>query len=140
MPVHRPDKSVAGVTALDVGVEELVRKLTLPPGWSSGSAVYLAQLETPGAQRDTRLKILARGNVGDSDSARHNPDTNALFSDAPQFGQMLDKMALGQSGVWRIPLADAMFLWGHASAAGSRLHVLVLIPYDAVVQGSTQAE
>lgn len=139
--VRRPDDTPAGVTAIDVGAEDAFRTVRLPPGWARNARIFLVQQSARADSGDRGLRILAWQDPAGESAQWNTPPADEWLtsSDTLTFGQMSDKMAIGQSGVWLLPMGEWRCLWAHARAHAPDVHVLVVVRYDSVVDAATAA-
>ncbi len=155
MPVHRPDGSFAGVTAIDVTVAEIVQRGTLP---KLGSSVARMVVLVPRAEFDPNhprqydvlsvepeelgLFVLAQPAEGKADARWQAPYKTVWLEsdDQDQFLKMIRDMTAGQSGVRRMSYQHRPSLWAYGQAWQDRGYLVVIAPYDEVIAKAVQAQ
>ncbi len=142
MPVHWPDGSFAGATALDVSVSDLVKAMEMPDIYSTEARSILVILEwTPEASAH-RPRIIARpgfhrrGERWDTPFDREwlDPDES---DEASQF--VLD-MAERRSGTRRMPYLGRDSLWVYGPVASEGEYLVFIVPYEEVLAQAAVAE
>lgn len=139
-PVRRADGSLAGVTGIDVLLDDLVRNIQLPTAWPRGATVMLLQLTTRnGAPSAT---ILARPGVSAKGHPWHRDYEPERLEDGPRtdLGRVLDEMARGTSATTLIPWNGRPCLWGYGPVDGEGLFLLVVLPQEEITLEATRAE
>ena len=142
MPVHRPDGSFAGVTAIDVPLKGVLKELTLPEDWAEEAETMLVYPGEPGSDIDRRLGIVAHESYeGHVHDWRAPVEVQFVDSDdKEEFGAMLRGAAAGRSGVRKMRYKGAEALWAYGTCGPGQPFPLVIVPYDRIVARAAEAE
>ncbi|MBI4028562.1 MAG: SpoIIE family protein phosphatase [Verrucomicrobia bacterium] len=140
MPVHRSDGSLAGVTALDMTVNDLARNLQMSGGSPSDA---VAMVVTPEEGADAiGLKVYARPGY-----ARPNAEWNAPFdvaritsSDALKMRRVIATMRDGKSGTELMAFEGQPSLWAYGPLDDTALFLAAIIPNKEVIAEALAAQ
>jgi len=141
-PIRRPNGDLAGVTAIDIRMLDVVDLVDLPEQWRDGAQVFLVvRDETPGNELD-HLSILAQQ---DPVSAGANwdvaPEIEWLESvDKEPFHDMLEDMAARRTGVQQMRFEDRNSLWAYGAVDNRDSHLVVIVPRKLIVAEAMGAE
>jgi len=141
-PVRRPNGSLAGVTAIDIRMLDVVDLVDLPEGWRDGAQVFLViRNESPGSEID-HLAILAQHDPSGAGGAWDvEPAIEWLeSSDVEPFQAMLDDMAAHRTGVQHMRFQDQNALWAYGAADNRDSYLVVIVPRKLIVAKAMVAE
>jgi len=128
MPVHFPDGSFAGVTAISVPYERAFQDLRFATLWGASATAMLAAYQ-PGVSGEYKLQILARESQSDELEKRFPSDT----FDLKAYPEVRRSIASGDSGVHRIERTNRELLLAHGSHKQGEPFPLILLPYEEIV-------
>lgn len=140
-PVRRPDASVAGVTAIDISLADLLRRVSLPAPWRRDAVAMLLQL--PGEDdADAPTVIVDQSEqAAQSTEWRRLPQAQRLAVDDPsQLQTVLADMRARQANVRSIDREGRAWLaaYGPIDRAGS--YFMILVPRDVVAAPAARVE
>jgi len=109
-PIARPDGDIAGVTAIDVPMTQIVQRLELPHDWQSGAKVTLALLLGGG---EPALTVVAQQAYTTADREWNMPvELEVLRSeDGEPFGELIDHIRRGEPVLRRMRYDGRDCLW-----------------------------
>ena len=138
-PVHHPDGSFAGVTAIDVPLTALFQSLQLRESWSQQAETMLVVAAATFDADDRRALIVAHQSYeGHVTDWRKPVELEYLTSeDGDELGAMLNDVRTGRSGVRRMPFNGRDALWAYGTGD---VFPVVIVPYDVIVEPATRAE
>lgn len=140
--VHRPDGSVAGVSAIFVPVSTLIDHKLLVKNVPRPSRGFLCFLEPPTGPGPSGVVILARDEPFDRSnrSWRVQIEPERLFSeDAEGFEAMLEDVRSGRGNIRRMPYEHCDCLWVYGEVS-YRAFFLLVMPYEEILDPVKQAE
>ena len=136
--VHKPDGAIAGVTALDVRIRDMVAQVELPGQWARDAdtmIVYpLADREHPGQRQ---IEIIAREDyVTQPDWDVPVPaSTGALVSDdEKQLAQMFEDLLAERAATRIMPFEGRSSLWAYGPLPGTGATLLAVVPYERILE------
>ncbi len=140
-PVRRPDGSFAGVTALDVPLNDLVKNLQLPPGWPADAVAMLVSAADRG-DGARALKVLARpGSSARGQAWNRDLKTEWLeSSDAEGMRKMMDDIKQGVSSARLMPFGGRACLWGYGPVGQEALFLVAILPYHQITAAADAAQ
>lgn len=154
MPVHRPDGTLAGVTAIDTTVAGLLERARLPR--FSGSTAKIVALVPPDWDVTTHGELDLSGYAPDqlsmlvvaeqfeahSEGLWGSPPTRTrLEPDASaESEQVLRDMYQGRSSVREVSFQGRPFMWAYSPILGGRAFLLVMLPQAEVVAEAVRAK
>jgi len=141
-PIRYPNSDMAGVTAIDVRMLDVVDLVDLPENWREGARVFLVvRSETPGNSVD-HLAILAQHEpIGSGAMWDVEPPIEWLESaDETPFLSMLEDMRSQRSGVKQMRFQEKQALWAHGPVNNRDSHLVVIVPRRTVVADAVVAE
>ncbi|MCH8253149.1 MAG: SpoIIE family protein phosphatase [Planctomycetes bacterium] len=153
MPVHHPDGSIAGATAIDLTLSDLLAVVKLPATWSPDAESLLVRLKLreklgssggdapAGVVDGPPLPALLGAEIiaqqGYHETSRQWDMAIKLewleSSDRPAFEKMIRDMEVRKSGVRKMPYNDRDSLWAYASAYEGGGFLVLIVPYDDIV-------
>lgn len=142
MPVHRPDGSFAGVTAIDILASDIVSRVPLPSAVAKTAQTMLVAIQRSPRDTESGLLIVARPTY-QTKGRRWNatPEPEWLASDDPeQLRELMRDMRAGKSDVRRMPYGGRMCLWAYGPLAGKGAGLVMIVPYEDVVSQAAEAE
>jgi len=141
-PVSRPNGALAGVTAIDVRMLDIVDLVNLPEAWRDGAEVFLVvRSETPGAETG-HLAILAQREPA-SEGARWDIEPAQEWLDSTDdepFQAMFEDMTRGATGVQTMRHGDHISLWAYGSVDKRDAQLVVIVPRKLIVADAMSAE
>jgi sigma-B regulation protein RsbU (phosphoserine phosphatase) len=141
-PVRRSNGELAGVTAIDIRMLDVVDLVDIPEEWRDGALVFLVvRNDTPGSDAG-HLAILAQ-HEPDGSGARWDvePATEWLESvDDEPFRTMLENMAAHKTGVEQMRFGDRTALWAFGPVDNRDSHLVVIVPRKLIVANAMIAE
>jgi sigma-B regulation protein RsbU (phosphoserine phosphatase) len=142
VPVHRPDGSFAGVTAIDVALSGVFEDLQLPEPWAEVASAVLAYPGDAETGTEGKLVILAeKGRQERREDWQGAVEWRFLDADEPEKLEALRQDALsGHSGVRRIRHHGRDVFWAYGAAGPEQPFPVVRVPYSAVVARATAAD
>ncbi len=126
-PIYFPDKSLAGVAAIDVPVQAMLNQIRMEV--LPDSMVFLAKASV--ADERPGLELLATLEEKPRDW-REVPEMRTLTMDDPAFQAMLGDIVLGKSGVRRINYGGNDFVWAYGTSENSAHALVVTLPFADV--------
>lgn len=137
MPVWNPDRTLAGVTAIDLSFFENLQTTVLSTRWSSELNLFVSRIsrnpetDAPGLQVISRADRYATGLDWKLDMTR-----NWLTSpDGESFQKMTDFLMAGRAGVLDMPFSGIRSLWCFASLAKeSDCAVVMIVPVERILR------
>jgi len=140
IPVRHPNGSFAGVTALDMTIEDLAKNLKLPESWPSHSvAMLVSKMERNG---QPALKVVASPGYrrGAESWDSHFEGAWLESSDAESMQKMIQNMNLGFSGIELMPYQHRPCFWGYGLVEGKDLFLVAIIPQEKILQEAFAAQ
>ncbi len=153
MPVHRPDGSFAGVTAIDVAVSELIKQYS-PEEMGHAQIKMVVPVPrdgfVPGRSTPTEIQFMEPDQLTlyvlaeDGDDTEENEagfKVQMLGSeDAETYQAMIRDMQRGLSGVRHMPYQDRPSIWAYASSEQYRTFLLAIVSEEHVLAEARRAE
>ncbi len=135
MPVHWPDGSFAGVTAIDVPLGSMLRDLKLPHAWASQAEVFHVMPGQEGSDDEGKLLVIVhRSYETRGRDWRSDLELNVLnSSDSDGLAQLHTDARARRSGVRRMEYQGVDSLWAWSPYDDDRLVSVVIVPYAGVV-------
>lgn len=129
-PVHRPDGSFAGVTAIDVAYEQLFSGWHLPKAWRKGTNSLIATHTDNGE----KIEILLRDRQpGSSEDWQRPPEKELLESpDNDQLEALKLDLQAGHSGVRQLTWHGQPSLVAYSPGMTGAPFPLVIIPLEVL--------
>ncbi len=142
MPVKYADGTMAGVTAIDVELLSLVRRLEVPSAWSSDARTLIVETRNRAGGGTTGILIRAQQSYAKEGQHWNLPiDLEWLDSgDEAQMREMTANMGGHRSGLYKMSYQGRDSLWAHASADDRNAHVLLIVPYEEIIAQAMEAE
>jgi len=153
-PVHGPDGTVAGVTAIDVPVTAVLGRPRVHADWAEQSRRYLVSIEQVGFMREIGLKV-EPGVIGEvplviaessaeptrSDWRRPTKLRPLRTDDPSEVDRIVEQIHAGESGAMTVHRGGQEQLWAWGVIGESRsLAVLVSVPRDAILADADRME
>ncbi len=142
MPVHRPDGSFAGVTAIDLVYDRLFADWEMPVQWAEvAERLILSYREMEGAGGDKLETVLQSGQAGLGRSWQAPVEKQFVATDDPQeMAAVLEDVRAGNSGVRKVHYEGREVLWAYGAQQNGSPFPLVIVPYERIVAPATRAE
>ncbi|MFN0136096.1 MAG: SpoIIE family protein phosphatase [Phycisphaerae bacterium] len=129
MPIREPDGRV-GVTAIDLSVDELMRRVRLPLAWTPHAECLIVQPVGVLERANPSLSMVARKPRGEgANSQSEKLDMRSL--DQSEFDLMLQNMGQNQAGVRRMDFHGRECMWAYSPVLREGSYLLVIVPVDA---------
>jgi sigma-B regulation protein RsbU (phosphoserine phosphatase) len=134
MPVHRPDGSFAGVTAIYIPFSSTFQALDIPTLWAEYVQSMLVLFQPGGQTSSDRLKVLAydltNGSANQFFDKRSNGENLYLCSEGCEnFKEMIRSIASGSSGVQRVNYKGEDQIFAYGSHDENEPFPLLALPY-----------
>ncbi|MGD9786388.1 MAG: HD domain-containing phosphohydrolase [Sulfuricellaceae bacterium] len=138
MPVFRPGGALAGVTAMDVAVDQLLSPNNLEPGWARSAHVMLVSLaEGNGAPY---LRVFAQSDAGSARQRWDLPLEDVRLESPGALPAFRAASAGGAESVFRLPYRGEASLWCVVPMDEQRKHFITLVvPLRQVLASAVQA-
>ncbi len=142
MPVHRPDGSFAGVTAIDVAYNRLFADWEIPAQWADATeTLILSFQEGQSDGKETLETVLHSQQAGILKSWQAPVEKQYIAADDPQeMEAVLEDVRAGLSGVRKVRYRGREVLWAYGAHKKGNPFPLVIVPYERIVAQATQAE
>ncbi|MHC4983767.1 MAG: SpoIIE family protein phosphatase [Planctomycetota bacterium] len=139
MPVHRPDGTFAGVTAIDMPITHIMEQLRLPEAWEADSRKLLVGVDPPPPYAKAVIFLQQsyqeKGCRWDKDI-----ELEALKADDPkQLDAVVQDLRAGRSAVRRIRFEGRESFWGYGKK-GDHPAVVVITPKENVLAPALAAQ
>ena len=141
MPVCQRDGSLAGVTAIDIQLVDVVQGINVPTAWSTDARTVIAAPQTQPDSGDTRLLIFAQKSYLEANRDWRTPiELEYLQSgDEAQLAKAISDISAGQSGLRKMPYRGRDSLWAYDSATQGTF-LLLIVPYEEIIAQAVAAE
>jgi len=137
LPVHRPDGSFAGVTAIHVPLTNIFQSLKLPNSWEKHAQTMLVMFERSSQTPNGQLRILVHENMPDTNGWSIERDihgkTYLCSKDSASFRQLLQDASLGYSGVQQICYKGKEMLYAYGTHETGEPFPVIILPYKQVL-------
>jgi sigma-B regulation protein RsbU (phosphoserine phosphatase) len=141
--VYAPDGNIAGVTAIDRTIPDMVNVMRLPQRYGQQAERYLVTFDP---NNPVSLDVLLTAQYAEARQSWHRQIELASLTsdDVETFSEMVASMQAGKVGVCRMPYkgADSMWAYGYEieALAGQPAVPVVIVPYTQVVELANRAE
>ena len=135
IPIHRPDGSFAGVTAIDVLIEDIFQELKLPEQWSRQAIMTSVAPVSWSESEDQKLEIVAQRSYANLGQNWQNPvKLEFLESDDPnELLELLKDATEGRSGIRKMGYKGKESLWAYGAQSSTNTFPVIIVPYDLIV-------
>ncbi|MDX2479321.1 MAG: SpoIIE family protein phosphatase [Desulfuromusa sp.] len=142
MPVHSPDGSFAGVTAIDVIYRWLFSDWTIPDSWRDVSESMILFFHAEEPEPKEKLEIVYREEQHALFGNWKMPvQRQFLQADEPeQLSPIFEDLQNGRSGVRKVRYLGENYLWAYGRREPGRPFPLISLPYQQVVAQASKAE
>jgi sigma-B regulation protein RsbU (phosphoserine phosphatase) len=142
MPVYRPDKSFAGVTAIDVVYHWLFTDWTIPEPWQKVADPMVLMFNKTAQDPARVVEIVYRRQQPDRRDSWQLPVKKEFLQcdDPEQFAAILADLRAGVPNIRQVRYRGVETLWAYGAQEAGFPFPLISIPYDAVVQQAVMAE
>ncbi len=142
VPVRYPDGSLAGVTAIDVPLRDMLGGVGLPAEWAAEAAVLLVTFIPDAATGEIAPVIVAQEDYHRRERRWDMPITAEPLDsdDKDTLGKMVARMQQLEAGVQRMPYKGRESLWVYGRLSRSDVYLVVIAPYDHIVAEAVNAE
>jgi len=142
MPVRRPDKTFAGVTAIDVPLTGIIDLLILPEAWRPDAETMLVYPGRPGNKLEGKLAIIVQKSYHErKDHWKKSVDLQAPDSqDSDELAALTADIIAGKRGVRRMRYKGRDSLWAYGKRGEDQAAALVIVPYSQIITQARQAE
>jgi sigma-B regulation protein RsbU (phosphoserine phosphatase) len=134
-PVYWPDGNFAGVTAIDVPLQSMLRELELPHDWAEHAETFHVMPSDPDGEFGGELVVIIQRSYEIRGRQWDRPvKFDVLTSDDTEGLQQLRRDAeAGRAGVRRMPYKGVDSIWAWSPYDRGRLISVVIVPYDTIV-------
>lgn len=134
MPVKRPDGTLAGVTAIDVVIVDVLRWINVKSGLPEGTRTFLVEAEPASGGRAGGVRILA-GQVAAGSDWRASIDLGRLEStDEAVLATVAADIVSGKAGMRRLPYDGEDSLWAYSPIDDLQTHLLAIVPFREIAR------
>ena len=142
MPVFRPNKVFAGVTAIDVPLESVFKDLQLPANWSTDAEKMLVVFDkTQQEDRRTLPVFVHRAYQQHGEQWQKPVEVVYLASeDEEEFAALLDDVRHKNPNVRKLSYKGKLALWAYGVRDEDDSFPMVIVPYANIIQLADQAE
>ncbi len=141
MPIHNPNGSVAGVTAVDIDYRQFFSDWKIPADWADTAQSMVLIFHDETDKRSTTLEVLLENN---KENTTHNwqKSVKQRFIDLSddRFTAIYHDLRSGRSGVKKVAFGGQETLWAYGSRAGKEPFPLVIVPYNRILSAAQNAE
>lgn len=141
MPIHFPNGSTVGVTAIHVLFTSTFQALKLPESWEQHAATILVLFE-PKKDSSGRLKVLVQENVQEFQGLFEKKSENYdiyLTNDGSQgFKNFLKDASEGKSGIQKVSYKGQDLLYAYGIHEIGEPFPLIILPYEQVTNQATE--
>ncbi len=141
MPVKRPDGRFAGVTAIDVSLGEMMKKIAMPRAWQKHAQVMLVHVDE-NASPDLPLVLVSQRDDDDADrSWRAEMLARPLRTDDPgQARLIMSDMLAGLENVRELSAGGKTWLCSYGPVSDMGSYFMVMVPQDEIVAEAKRVE
>ena len=134
-PVFRPDRVFAGVTAIDMTMDNMFAGLKIPSALKEKAELFLVTLGKPEAEIADELDILMHNwDTDDSGNWRVEVQMPKLLSaDTDAFGKMLEDLKAEKSGLKIMEYKGKKAIWVYSGRIGRKAVLVMIVPYEVVL-------
>ncbi len=137
MPVHKPDGTFAGVTAIHIPFSSTFQALEIPTMWAEYVQTMLVLFDPGQHPSNGQIKVLAydisNGSVSALFDKRPNGENIYLSSeDSENFKKLLQGIASGMSGVQRLNYKGHDLLFAYGSHGVNEPFPILALPYEHI--------
>lgn len=142
MPVHRPDGSRAGVTAIDVKLRDVVQAVKVPAAWSSDAEALLVEPRERPDRDGTGLLILTQQSYLTKGQAWNVPiELEWVESDDDrQLQALIEDVQARRSGLRQMAYRGCDALWAYGWCENRDTYLLLIVPCAEIVAQADAAE
>jgi len=141
-PVYHSDGRFAGVTAIDIPLEAVLKDVGLPVAWAAAAETMFVAPAPSDAADEGELAIIAHARyVGQHRNWRRPVETAFLTSpDTDQLTGLIADAQEGLSGVRVMSYQGRPSLWAYGAVLGrSGGFPIIIVPYESVLAKATEA-
>jgi sigma-B regulation protein RsbU (phosphoserine phosphatase) len=141
-PVFRPDRLFAGVTAIDMTMDNMFSGLKIPPALEDKAELFLVSLGNPEAEIIDELAVLMHNrDTDDFGNWRAKVQIPKLLSaDTDAFGKMIEDLKAEKSGLRIMEYNGKEAIWVHSGRIGRKAALVMIVPYDVVLRLAEQTQ
>jgi len=140
-PIHAPDGTIVGMTAMTRTIPEIFENMALPERWGTGTERMLILVD-PNAATEESVRILLHENLdeearvrGRSRWRRHWIFPGRLRSDNTLlFEGMIEDITEGRAGIEKMEFKGRTCLWAYQPLSIAQAAALLIVPYDRVTE------
>ncbi len=156
MPVHGPDGTVAGVTAIDIDILSILDAVHSRLRLGANAESFVVQLtgadgqaytppampSSPDAAPRPTLRVLASSTYHDSGSSWDSvPEAPMLASGTPDgMNALIDDLRAGRDGIRQMPHQGRDSVWVYGRVEGLSSALLFVVPVDDIAVVADQAQ
>lgn len=141
MPVHRPDGSFAGATAIDIRITDLVKTVELPVEWTSEAETMIVYPLERSETGERAILIIAHQDLK-AEGGWDVPIVDRVLtsSDGQQYQKLLGDLVHEKAAVRDMPYEGRHSLWAYGPLYTTESSLLVILPYERVLAPALAAE
>jgi sigma-B regulation protein RsbU (phosphoserine phosphatase) len=142
MRLNRPDGSIAGVTAIDVPLSDLLARVKLPAEWAAQATVLLVRRSTDPRTGEPSATIIAQQDYRWRERPWEAPISHETLesADTDRLRAMLNDMQRHESGVQEMAYKGRRSLWAYGLMHEQNVYLVVVAPYDVIVAEAVSTE
>ena len=142
MPVHHPDGTVAGVTAIDVSISRIFEGLELPEEWSEFVEKKIVAIGGPESEFKDKPLILAQDTYQKQGERWRDPLAMQYLSslNEDELDSLIQDAANGKPGVRRMRYEGRDSMWAYGSGTDEKPFMVVIVPYSSIITEAVEAE
>ncbi len=142
MPVHYPDGSFAGVTAIDVPLGSVFSELTLPGQWSDDTSSLLVFPGMKGDETEGKLVILTQKSYEGHGKDWRAPELKQYLEseDVDELKSLMADAVSGKSGVRKMRYKGKDALWAYGAGGAEKQFPIIIVPYEKIIAEAAGAE
>ncbi len=142
MPIRRPDRSFAGVTAIDVEILSVLRKIRARSALSENVQTFLTGLHPRGKAGEKGIRIIAhRSYLTQNSDWETDLKLDWLKSgDGERMNKLLADMGRGGSGLVRMPFGGRDSFWAYEAIDNLGNYLFFVVPFENVTAQFSQLE
>ncbi len=141
-PVFRPDRVFAGVTAIDMTMDNMFSGLRIPSVLEDKAELFLVMLGKPEAEITDELAVLMHNrDTDDSGNWRAKVQIPKLLSaDTDAFGEMIEDLKAENPGLRIMEFNGKKAIWAYSGRIGRKAALVMIVPYGVVLRLAEQTQ
>lgn len=145
IPVRRPDGQFAGVTAIDIRLQDVVNAAELPEQWRDRAELLMVYADLAGRKGPPALFVMARRGPPATPEPVPEPALEARLEritsrDLPELDHVLMDIAMGHAATRTLRYHNCACVWAYAPLPGTEAALLATLPYDVILEPALAAD